>query len=48
MLFQKNAKAAAATATATEAAQKNLERIEAEADAVKEAYEAQKKALEKH
>lgn len=45
--FQKNAKAAAATATATEAAQKNLERIEAEADAVKEAYEAQKKALEK-
>lgn len=44
--FQKNAKAAA-TATATEAAQKNLERIEAEADAVKEAYEAQKKALEK-
>lgn len=27
--------------------QKNLERIEAEADAVKEAYEAQKKALEK-
>lgn len=38
---------AAATATATEAAQKNLERIEAEADAVKEAYEAQKKALEK-
>lgn len=46
-MFQKNAKAAAATATATEAAQKNLERIEAEADAVKEAYEAQKKALEK-
>ncbi len=45
--FQKNAKAAAATATATEVAQKNLERIEAEADAVKEAYEAQKKALEK-
>lgn len=45
--FQKNAKAAAATATATEAAQKNLERIEEEADAVKEAYEAQKKALEK-
>lgn len=45
--FQKNAKAAAATAAATEAAQKNLERIEAEADAVKEAYEAQKKALEK-
>lgn len=45
--FQKNAEAAAATATATEAAQKNLERIEAEADAVKEAYEAQKKALEK-
>lgn len=45
--FQKNAKAAAATATATEAAQKNLERIEAEADTVKEAYEAQKKALEK-
>lgn len=45
--FQKNAKAAAATATATEAAQKNLERIESEADAVKEAYEAQKKALEK-
>ena len=45
--FQKNAKAAAATATAIEAAQKNLERIEAEADAVKEAYEAQKKALEK-
>ena len=45
--FQKNAKAAAATATATEAAQKNLERIKAEADAVKEAYEAQKKALEK-
>ena len=45
--FQKNAKAAAATATATEAAQKNLERIEAEADAVKEAYEAQKKELEK-
>lgn len=45
--FQKNAKAAAATATATEAAQKNLERIEAEADAIKEAYEAQKKALEK-
>lgn len=45
--FQKNAKAAAATAAATEAAQKNLERIEAEADAVKEAYEVQKKALEK-
>lgn len=45
--FQKNAKAATATAAATEAAQKNLERIEAEADAVKEAYEAQKKALEK-
>lgn len=45
--FQKNAKAAAATAAATKAAQKNLERIEAEADAVKEAYEAQKKALEK-
>lgn len=45
--FQKNAKAAAATAAATETAQKNLERIEAEADAVKEAYEAQKKALEK-
>lgn len=45
--FQKNAKAAAAAAAATEAAQKNLERIEAEADAVKEAYEAQKKALEK-
>ena len=45
--FQKNAKAAAATAAATEAAQANLERIEAEADAVKEAYEAQKKALEK-
>lgn len=45
--FQKNAKAAAATAAATETAQKNLERIEAEADAVKEAYKAQKKALEK-
>lgn len=45
--FQKNAKAAAAAAAATKAAQKNLERIEAEADAVKEAYEAQKKALEK-